>query len=108
MIGLLKPKAHNHIVEILGHGSLGQHTSSYFIDMEYCDMNLDEYLRGTASVSAFPDYKTSIKEGSLSFFICAIVQEILSGLVFIHGHGKVHRDLKPQNSKALSFLADRF
>lgn len=94
----LRQPSHNHIVMILAHGSLGECSGSYFIDMEYCDLNLDEYLHGKRTSLGLQDYETSIKEGHVSFFICAILQQIMSGLVFIHTHDKVHRDLKPRNS----------
>ena len=95
---------HYHIVEILGHGSLGQHTASYFIDMEYCDIDLDEYIRGKRPAPPpLLEYDTAVKDGQLPLIICAIIQEILSGLIFIHKQGKVHRDLKPQNSKTTLF-----
>jgi serine/threonine protein kinase len=94
---------HNHIVAILGHGSLGLHTASYFIDMEYCDLSLEQYLRGQgSSVNNLLDYETANHDGHLSLFTCAIMQELLSGLIFIHMHDKVHRDLKPANSKTPS------
>ena len=99
----LQTKPHNHIVEILGHSSLGKHTASYFIDMEYCDLNLSEYMRGKGPlVNNLLDYETAIRDRQISFFIIAIIQEILSGLIFIHSHDKVHRDLKPQNSMSPS------
>ena len=94
-----RPKSHNHIVEILGHGSLGELAGEYYIDMEYCEINLDQYLYGKAPpVINLLEYKTAIEEGYLELFIFAIMQELLKGLEFIHSHRKVHRDLKPQNS----------
>lgn len=105
----LRPSSHQHIIEILGHGSLGAHTSSYFIDMEYCDGSLHEFINGKrTSVHGLLDYEKWLENGHLSFFICAILQQILSGLIFIHDHGKVHRDLKPQNSSLIlrHFIAD--
>lgn len=72
--------------------------------MEYCDCNLDEYIRGTPQALSIPvlllhPYPKAKEEGRLSLIICAIIQQVLSGLVFVHHQGKVHRDLKPQNSK---------
>lgn len=100
MMGL-KRRLPDHIVEILGHGSLGEHTAAYFIDMEYCDINLDEYIRGVkTSVVGLVEFEMILKDGEIfAFMVCAILQQILSGLVFIHSQGKVHRDLRPQNSK---------
>lgn len=96
----LRSGSNEHIVEIIGHGSLGVHTASYFIDMEYCGINLEEWIRGeNTSVIGLSEYKTLARERQLPFIVCAILQQILSGLIFIHNHGKVHRDLKPRNSK---------
>lgn len=107
MLSLRQKVAHENIVEILLHGSLGQHTASYFIDMEYCDINLDEYIYGKkTSILHLQDYAASIEDKSISFSICALIQQILSGLVFIHRLNKVHRDLKPQNSILLSLSTD--
>ena len=41
-----------------------------------------------------------VKEGGqATFLICAIMQQLLSGIKFIHDNKQVHRDLKPQNGK---------
>jgi serine/threonine protein kinase len=95
----LAQSSHENIVEILGHGSLGQYTASYFIDMEYCDITLDDYIYGKeTSVHLLRDYSKAVEDKTLSFYIFTIMQQIIRGLMFIHDHDKVHRDLKPKNS----------
>ena len=99
----LRPYSHENIIEILDHGSLGEHTNLYFIDMEHCDINLSEYIHGKrCGVHGLKDFAEWINIGEVSFLICAIVQQIVRGLMFLHGHDKVHRDLKPENSMPLS------
>ena len=66
--------------------------------MELCDCNLDEYIRGEKTPPRLIAWKTVIANEEGPFFVCYIMHEIASGLRFIHDHGKVHRDLNPQNS----------
>jgi len=101
-----RTSTHEHIIEILRHGDIG--TKHYFIDMEYCDIDLDQYIRGVIQIDSLMGYQKAITDGYLSFYICAILQQLISGLVFIHRkHRTVHRDLKPKNSKTYSLPADQ-
>jgi serine/threonine protein kinase len=95
----METPSHNHVVEIINHGSFQKFPSLYFVDMEYCDLNLEEYIRGSrTSIRGLQDYAVSALGSHFSFFICAILQQILSGVVFLHDHGRVHSDLNPRNS----------
>jgi serine/threonine protein kinase len=88
---------HRNVVYISDHGLLDDVT--YFIDMDLCDFNLSEFLRGD---KVKPDdwfIHWPIEDyGDRLFFIVVFLQEIANGLYFIHGHDYVHRDLKPENS----------
>ena len=83
--------SNKHLVAVY---SLGKFTDSsqYFIDMELCDMNLEQYIQ------------TSPVEIDR---IWEIMKDISDGVTFIHNHNEVHRDLKPRNG-TLSCLSRRF
>jgi serine/threonine protein kinase len=93
-------QGHENLIEIFDHGMLGPNVPFYFIDMELCGLNLDEYVRGVVTgVHGLLDWSQAVQEGQGPFQIFAIFQQIVIGLIFIHNHGEVHRDLTPQNSK---------
>jgi serine/threonine protein kinase len=60
--------------------------------MELCDLNLDTYLdkQHVAVDTLLPI--TNVNQ------IWRIMQDITSGVTFIHSHKETHRDLKPRNS----------
>lgn len=71
---------HDHVVKYLDTGDVGQHP---FIVMEL-------------AVSTAAGHLT--RQGPLSVTEAArVVRECCSGLLFLHGQGCVHRDIKPQN-----------
>ena len=72
------------IVSVLRHGKI-KGMSCFFIDMELCEGNLYDLMKGGPSSMGVQ-------------FIWGIMVQIVNGLMFIHGQGEVHRDLKPQNS----------
>lgn len=83
-------------MEVFRHGRLRTDSAFYFIDMELCQANLEEYTLGkevpglacwTAAVAA----KTHVRH------LVDIMLQICDGLIFIHSHNEVHRDLNPQN-----------
>jgi serine/threonine protein kinase len=80
------------IVEVFGVGEFPD--SSYlFIDMELCDLNLDEYMKGNWTVIQVHGYPPGFRETQL----WNIMKQIANGISFIHITDEVHRDLKPRN-----------
>jgi serine/threonine protein kinase len=93
---------HENLIRVFNHGLLKLNHSIYFIDMELCELNLDEYLHNTITgVPGLPSWEFGISNGHASFLIFAIVQQIIRAIVFIHDQGEAHRDLAPQNSSFL-------
>jgi serine/threonine protein kinase len=70
----------------------------YFIDMELCEIDLEEYVQvKKRGIRGLVDWNTAITERQREFLIVAILQQLLAGLAFIHKHDLVHRDMAPQN-----------
>jgi len=92
-------KLHTNMIQYIDHGAIVP--DSYFIDMELCHINLNQYINGTESISGVHGLPAWNKEDPDIFLIIAILQQLLSGLAFMHKEDKVHRDLDPKNGKAL-------
>src|SRR5579862_4236523 len=73
---------------------------AYFIDMEICSRNLDEYIRAkgrgilSCVLGCAEELSGALEELKI---VLNILQHITSGLTFLHEKGEVHRDLKPKN-----------
>jgi len=100
---------HRNIVFIFGNSWLGkEYESLFFIDMELCTMDLNEYIYSERLLPTEPFVNTPIynplfpskDECTLSKVrnVWSIMTEITAGLKFMHDHNLVHRDLKPKNS----------
>jgi len=94
----------DHIVTVYRHDKL-PNSPYYFIDMELCDMNLEEYMYRERS----PDREMLQLQSSLPLaldirMIWNIMRDITNDVAFIHNHMEVHRDIKPTNSIRPLFL----
>jgi serine/threonine protein kinase len=58
-----------------------------FIDMELCSMDLNDFIAG----------KIPVGIGKFEDNTSRILQQIVSGIEYIHSCNAVHRDLKPRN-----------
>jgi hypothetical protein len=73
--------------------------------LQYCDINLDEYIRGLRPPClALYSYAEAKGNDDLPVVVCGIMQQVLNGLIFIHEKGQVHRDLKPMNGTTPTLL----
>jgi serine/threonine protein kinase len=86
---------HPNIVQVLELGQLRADSTSFFIDMELCSVSLDNYIYSGALAPGLYVWDTTPSQ------ICSIFKDIIHGLVFIHEHGEVHRDLSPHNGISL-------
>jgi len=94
---------HGHIVRVLRDGWLDSRCC--FIDMELCDINLEEYIHNRSPRMAeepkllnepvFVQQDCSTSMHMLNTWI--IINHICSGVQFIHENGFSHRDIKPAN-----------
>jgi serine/threonine protein kinase len=82
-----------HLVSVHNTGKLLD-SPYYFIDMELCEKNLDQHITNYHSrpISSRSENSNQTAE------IWRIMRDITTGLMFIHSHSEVHRDLKLQNS----------
>ena len=96
--------SHPNIVQVFKHGSLAEITAFYFIDMELCDCNLEEYIHNKRAVPRLLSLKNAINHGLGPLYVCRITQQITDGLKFMHDHNEVHRDFSPQNGSTRIIL----
>ena len=73
-------------------------SSHVFIDMELCDVNLEDYNKANWVVMRSTEF---ISYSKWAVEIWTIMKDIASGLEFIHGNNEVHRDLKPRNGSSM-------
>lgn len=91
-------RSHLNVIRLFDDGTIVPN-SLYYIDMELCDINLEQYINGIGTIVGFHRLRDWAKSEPDLFLITAIMQQLLSGLAFIHMQGQVHRDLKPRNGK---------
>jgi serine/threonine protein kinase len=102
----------NTVVEVYEHGWLpGFDPSYYYVDMEYCSQTLEEWIHGPSgyknsegrrsTAGAAGSSPTTTDQETPGQFVSEqihdILQNITSGLQYLHKNGVVHRDLKPRN-----------
>jgi serine/threonine protein kinase len=90
----------SNIVTVLRMGKL-QDPPYYFIDMELCDLNLENYIQhpherepGDLPV---PYCITDVSQGAKAEQIWNIMRQIANGVQYLHSLNLIHRDLKPAN-----------
>ena len=89
--------AHPHIISVFKLGEL-RNSHYYFIDMELCDLNLADFIKGPASPDASIPVLIKNSPPSLrALQVWNIMSHIAKGLVYLHSVRVVHRDLNPSN-----------
>jgi serine/threonine protein kinase len=90
----LSKESHANIVVVLRIGEL-RNSQDLFIDMELCDLNLTDYIRGAQPMPSF--LVRNQPPPMLARQIWNVMLQITTGVEYLHGQNMVHRDLKPPN-----------
>lgn len=99
VIDMLCKSSQRNIVQVFRHGELDP-DSHYYIDIELCDLNLDDHARGKV-IPPLPDWNDLRIQDVLAQHIFGILEGVVDGLMFIHLHQQVHRDLHPTNGTCM-------
>jgi serine/threonine protein kinase len=103
---LTRAGPHRNIVEILRHGDLEYGRSTYYIDMELCDINLRTFIDVNWTLEhqdKMPYFAIDLPPRLKIAQLWSIMEDIASGLAFLHQLGEVHRDIKPENGYNIYF-----
>ena len=86
----LGPMAHPNVVQILGmvNGPVPDGGTAWSMALEFCETDLGRILYTTTD-EAYEQYSLKL--------MVNLTEQIACGLVYIHGEGKAHLDLKPEN-----------
>src|SRR5579859_7956163 len=98
-INMLNAADHKNILKVLNNGWIPD-SSFYFFDMEFCLSSLDSVIHRTGETHFTTMVRPGANNGDFFArfkFTLQIACQIIAGLVFIHRHGEVHRNLKPSN-----------
>jgi serine/threonine protein kinase len=105
---LVEQGGHPNIIETFEHGWLKGRGSVYFIDMELANCSLQDHINALHMRKTGPTVTPTESPGDLSFSgfherdqglagVWDIGIQLCAAIEFLHGHGHVHRDIKPDN-----------
>ncbi len=99
---------HENLVQVYRQGTLESPVYPYYLDMELCTFNLHDYIynpnRCVDQATLPPQVRaTSIPNRDEPDTVWAIMEQVSSGIAFMHLNHHVHRDVKPANSNGANF-----
>jgi serine/threonine protein kinase len=89
---------HQNIVAVFDYGCLSSFL--YFIDMELCDLNLEQWIYRTwdeATANKLAFLTAELPPRARLGQVWDIMEDITRAVAFIHDSHEIHRDLKPSN-----------
>jgi serine/threonine protein kinase len=95
--------AHSNIIAVLKFVTLRTPHAFYFIDMEYCDCNLYDYVVGVSDMPGLFNWLDAGQQERMQYVINTLADDMIDGLSFVHSKDLVHRDLSPQNGFGTTF-----
>jgi len=104
-ITILLSNPHINIVKVLAHGI---EDTRFYINMEYCEFNLGEYIANEEKTrsSGLKIWPLATKEARAQYLASHVMYDLISGIEFLHACGLVHRDLSLDNGKHYIVLAE--